>query len=87
MSASAPQENEALSASQPVDAETFYKAGRRMRQAGHFRAASDFFERAVGYEAHRYTAWVEWIDTLVRAISRYRAQVQGVPAESDEAMR
>lgn len=63
----APGARPALEGTQPMDGETFYRAARRMRQAGHFRSASEFYEKAVGFDEHHYAAWVEWIDTLVRA--------------------
>ena len=51
----------------PADGPSFYRAAREMRQAGHFRAAADFYRRSVGFDDHHYAAWVELIDTLVRA--------------------
>lgn len=57
----------ALPVGEPVDAAAFYRAARRMREAGHFRAASNFYEKTTSLEPHHHRAWVEWIDTLVRA--------------------
>lgn len=51
----------------PKDGITFYRAARRMREAGHFGAAAALYQRAAGFDEHFYAAWVEWIDTLVRA--------------------
>lgn len=51
----------------PYDGMSFYRAARRMREAGHFGAAANFYQRATGFDEHFYAAWVEWIDTLVRA--------------------
>lgn len=51
----------------PHDGPTYYRAGREMREAGHFRAAALFYEKAVGFDEHHYVAWVELCDTLVRA--------------------
>jgi tetratricopeptide (TPR) repeat protein len=56
-----------LPADEPLDGPTFYRAARRMREAGHFRAASTFYEKVTSLDPHHYRAWVEWIDTLVRA--------------------
>jgi tetratricopeptide (TPR) repeat protein len=49
----------------PHDGPSFYRAARRMRAAGHLRAAADFYERAVGFDETLYAARVEWIDCLV----------------------
>lgn len=51
----------------PKDAPSFYRAARGMRESGHFKAATDFYRRAVGFDDHHYDAWVELVDTLVRA--------------------
>ncbi len=51
----------------PHDAPSFYRAAREMREAGHFKAATDFYRRAVGFDDRHYAARVELIDTLVRA--------------------
>ena len=51
----------------PKDGQSFYRAARRMREAGHFGAAVSLYQRAAGFDEHFYAAWVEWIDTLVRA--------------------
>ena len=59
---SGPEKREA-----PKDGITFYRAARRMREAGHFGAAAGLYQRAAGFDEHFYAAWVEWIDTLVRA--------------------
>lgn len=52
---------------EPKDGPSFYRAARRMREAGHFGAAVSLYQRATGFDDHFYAAWVEWIDTLVRA--------------------
>jgi tetratricopeptide (TPR) repeat protein len=52
---------------EPKDGPSFYRAARRMREAGHFGAAAALYQRAAGFDEHFYAAWVEWIDTLVRA--------------------
>lgn len=52
---------------QPHDGLSFYQAARELRQAGHFRPAVQFYEKAVGFQPHHYIAWVELVDTLVRA--------------------
>ena len=33
----------------PKDAPSFYRAARGMRESGHFKAATDFYRRAVGF--------------------------------------
>jgi len=53
--------------SMPTDGPSFYRAGREMRYAGHFKAATDFYRKAIGFDERHYGAWVELIDTLVRA--------------------
>lgn len=52
---------------EPHDAASFYRAAREMRAAGHFVAAAAYYRRAVGLHGHHYDAWVELVDTLVRA--------------------
>jgi tetratricopeptide (TPR) repeat protein len=54
-------------AAMPKDAPTFYRAAKAMREAGHFKAATDFYRRAVGFDDHHFDAWIELVDTLVRA--------------------
>jgi tetratricopeptide (TPR) repeat protein len=51
----------------PNDGPSFYHAARKMRAAGHMKAAADFYRQAVGYDDKDYAAWVELIDTLIRA--------------------
>ncbi|MFA6243129.1 MAG: tetratricopeptide repeat protein [Candidatus Hydrogenedentales bacterium] len=51
----------------PTDGPSFYRAAREMRYAGHFKAATDFYRKAIGLDERNYGAWVELIDTLVRA--------------------
>lgn len=51
----------------PHDAPSFYRAAREMRNAGHFKAATDFYRKAIGFDDRHYAARVELIDTLVRA--------------------
>ncbi len=52
---------------QPHDAPSFYRAAREMRESGHFRAATDFYRKAIGYDDRHYAARVELVDTLIRA--------------------
>jgi len=52
---------------QPHDAPSFYRAAREMRDSGHFKAATDFYRKAVGFDDRHYAARVELVDTLVRA--------------------
>ena len=62
----------------PKDAASFYYAARRMRHAGHFHAASDYYSKTVALDGHNYTAWLELIDTLVRGKQLQQArQVAG----------
>lgn len=51
----------------PHDAPSFYRAAREMRGSGHFKAATDFYRKAVGFDDRHYAARVELIDTLIRA--------------------
>ncbi len=51
----------------PHDAASFYHTARKMRHSGHFNAAANLYEKALRFEEHHYPAWVELIDTLVRA--------------------
>lgn len=67
----------------PNDGPTFYRAARGMREAGHFRAAAKFYEQAVAYDQHQYSARVEWIDTLVRA--RQYDAAEEVSREANDA--
>lgn len=57
----------AAPAAMPDDGPSFYRAARKMREAGHMKAAADFYRKAVGFDDKDYAAWVELIDTLVRA--------------------
>lgn len=65
------QQKQAAAARQPrampTDGPSYYRAGREMRYAGHFKAATDFYRKAIGFDERHYGAWVELIDTLVRA--------------------
>jgi tetratricopeptide (TPR) repeat protein len=51
----------------PHDASSFYRAAREMRESGHFKAATDFYQKAVGFDDRHYAARVELVDTLIRA--------------------
>ncbi|MCC6154133.1 MAG: hypothetical protein IT367_10270 [Candidatus Hydrogenedentes bacterium] len=62
-----PKSTEASELTMPKDAPSFYRAAKSMREAGHFKTATDFYRKAVGFDDHHYDAWVELIDTLVRA--------------------
>jgi len=64
----------------PDDGPSFYRAARAMRAAGHMKAAADFYRKAVGFDDKNYGAWVELIDTLVRA-----GRVEEADAISEEA--
>lgn len=66
----------------PKDAPSFYRAARGMREAGHFKAATDFYRRAVGFDDHHYDAWLELVDTLVRA--RRVAEADAASLEAHE---
>ena len=72
-------------ATMPKDAPSFYRAARAMREAGHFKAATDFYRKAVGFDDHHYDAWVELIDTLVRA--RRLAEADAASREAHEAYK
>jgi tetratricopeptide (TPR) repeat protein len=64
----------------PNDGPSFYRAARKMRAAGHMKAAADFYKKAVAFDDKDYAAWVELIDTLVRA-----GQLEQADAVSQEA--
>ncbi len=66
----------------PKDAPSFYRAARAMREAGHFKAATEYYRKAVGYDDHQYDAWLELIDTLVRA--RRIAEADAASLEAHE---
>jgi tetratricopeptide (TPR) repeat protein len=51
----------------PKDGPSFYRAARAMRYAGHFKTATDFYRKTVGFDDQNFAAWVELTDTLVRA--------------------
>ncbi|MBI5092219.1 MAG: tetratricopeptide repeat protein [Candidatus Hydrogenedentes bacterium] len=65
----------------PQDGPTFYRAARRMRQSGHFKAAADYYRSAIGYDDQNFAARVELVDTLIRA-----GRVQDADAVSQEAI-
>ena len=44
-----------------------FTMARNMRAAGHFRAAVEHYKKAIGLENDNHLAWLELIDTLVRA--------------------
>jgi tetratricopeptide (TPR) repeat protein len=67
--------------SQPKDGPGYYRAARRMREAGHFKAAAEFYAKAIGFSDQHYGAWAELIDTLVRA-----RQYEAAEARCDEAI-
>lgn len=64
----------------PQDAPGFFRVAQSMREAGHFRSAVQLYERAVGLQPHHYDAWVELIDTLVRARQLDAAEAHAVYA-------
>lgn len=51
----------------PNDGPSFYRAARRMRESGHFKSASECYQKSIGFDDANYGARVELIDTLVRA--------------------
>ncbi len=51
----------------PNDAPSYYRAARRMREAGFFEQAAQLYAKSVGFNEHDYSARVEWMDTLLRA--------------------
>lgn len=51
----------------PTDSGSYYHAARRLREAGHFKSATEYYQRAVGLDAGNFSAACELIDTLVRA--------------------
>lgn len=66
---------------QPSDAPSYFRAGEAMYQSGHFRAASDYYRKAVGHDARQYLARVYLIDTLLRA-----KRIEDADAASEEAI-
>lgn len=69
----------------PCDGPSFYRAARRMRESGHFGAAAALYQKATGFDEHFYAAWVEWIDTLIRA--GHLADAERRSAEALDAYR
>jgi tetratricopeptide (TPR) repeat protein len=67
---------------QPTDGPSYYRAAREMRQAGHFKAAADYYRKSISFDDHHYAAWVELVDTLVRA-----QRIEDADRVSDEALR
>jgi tetratricopeptide (TPR) repeat protein len=65
----------------PQDGPSYYRAARRMRQAGHFDAAVDYYRSAVGYDDQHFAARVELVDTLIRA-----QRIDEADAASEEAL-
>jgi tetratricopeptide (TPR) repeat protein len=65
---------------QPHDAASFYRAAREMRESGHFKASTDFYRKAVGFDDRHYAARVELVDTLVRA-----GRIEEAEKAADEA--
>lgn len=55
------------------DSQGYYRRARKMREAGHFRLAVQYYQQATGLDSHHYIAWRELIDTLVRARQLKRA--------------
>ncbi|MBI2433702.1 MAG: tetratricopeptide repeat protein [Candidatus Hydrogenedentes bacterium] len=51
----------------PSDGPTFFRAARSFRENAHFRNAADCYARSLGFDERNYIAWVELVDTLVRA--------------------
>jgi len=72
-------------AQMPNDAPSFYRAARTMREAGHFRAATEYYRKAIALNDHHFDAWVELIDTLVRA--RRIAEANTASLEAHEAFK
>ena len=69
----------------PYDGASYYRAARQMREAAHFRPAVDFYRKAVGFQPHHYTGWVELVDTLLRA--RQRDSADEVSQQALDAFR
>lgn len=58
---------EPLLSRRPDDASSYYQAARKLREAGHFKSAADYYQRCVGLNERNYAGVTEMIDTLVRA--------------------
>jgi len=65
---------------EPHDGPTFLRAARHMRYAGHFKAAARYYERALGFDAQLFDAWVGLVDTLVRARQLDAADAKSIDA-------
>lgn len=65
----------------PKDGPSFYRAARRLQRAGYLDSAAQYYQHAVGFNEHHYQAWVEWIDTLVRA-----GRIDEANAQSKQAL-
>jgi tetratricopeptide (TPR) repeat protein len=55
---------------------------RKMRESGHFRSAVAHYEQAIAVDPKNYPAWIELIDTLVRARQIERADLVSAKAHS-----
>jgi tetratricopeptide (TPR) repeat protein len=51
----------------PTDSASYLRAGEDMFRSGHFKAAADYYRKAIGLDSRMYDAWIYLIDTLVRA--------------------
>lgn len=58
------------------DGPDYYRAAQGMRASGHFYAAAQLYEKALGFDAHHHLTWVELIDSLVRAGKLAEADTQ-----------
>lgn len=68
-------------AREPSDANSFFRAAREMREHGYYLSAVPYYEKAIAMNDQHYDAWLELIDTLVRA-----RDLAGADARSHEAL-
>jgi tetratricopeptide (TPR) repeat protein len=58
--------HETIERTKPDDGPSFLRAANEMREAGYFKDAVAFYEKAIGHDPHVYSAWSHLVDTLVR---------------------
>lgn len=67
VTSSAPAAGPYRPAKAPTDADSYYRAGRELREHAYYHSAAQYFEKAVALSDQHYDAWLALIDSLVRA--------------------
>ncbi len=57
----------AAPAQKPVDSASHHRVAADLRRAGFLRSSTEYYAQAVGLDDRNFNAWMEYIDTLVRA--------------------